>query len=55
MDLATLPEQRQLLLAQAQMIRVSSIESVPEPRDKADVQHQYDLFLLAAETKPTAP
>ena len=36
-----------------QMIRQSSIESVPEPLDKADVQRQYDLFLRAAETKPT--
>ena len=50
MEQATLSEQRQLLLLQAQMINESSIESVPEPRDKADVQRQYDVFLRATET-----
>ena len=50
-----LPEQHQLLLLQAQMIHQSSIESVPEPRDEADVQRQYDVFLHAAETKAATP
>ena len=55
MDHTTLPEQRQLLLAQAQMIHQSSRESVPEPRDQADVQREYNAFLQIAETKATAP
>ena len=54
MDHATLPEQRQLLLRRHAMIHESSIESVPEPRDRADVQRQYDVFLRAAETKARA-
>ncbi len=53
-DHTTLPEQRQLLLAQAQMIHQSSLESVPEPRDQADVQREYNGFLQIAETKATA-
>jgi len=55
MDQATLPEQHQLLRLQAQMIHESSIESVPESRDKADVQRQYNVFLRAAGTKATVP
>ena len=48
LDHTTQPEQRQLLLDQATMIYRSSVESVPEPCDLADIQHEYDLVLGAA-------
>jgi len=40
-------EQREVLLKQAAMILQSSIESVPEPSDRADVKREYDLVLAA--------
>jgi uncharacterized membrane protein len=40
--------QRQLLLDQAAMIQRASVESIPEPSDVADVQHEYDKVLRAA-------
>lgn len=48
LDHTTQPEQRQLLLDQATMIYRSSVESVPEPCDLADIQREYDLVLGAA-------
>jgi uncharacterized membrane protein len=48
MDHTTTPEQRELLLEQARMILVASEESIPEPSDRRDVQHEYDEVLAAA-------
>jgi phenylalanyl-tRNA synthetase beta subunit len=48
MDHATTAEQRELLMAQATMIYEASEESVPEPNDRDDVRHEYDLVLAAA-------
>ncbi len=45
MEYATTPEQRDVLLQQAQMIRRSSDESVPEPLDRADVERRYDALV----------
>jgi uncharacterized membrane protein len=44
-------DRHQLLLDQAGMIRRSSIESIPEPADLADVQREYDKVLVAAEAR----
>lgn len=41
-------EHRTTLIAQADMILRNSTESIPEPSDRADVQHHYDTFLAAA-------
>jgi uncharacterized membrane protein len=49
MDSTTAREQRELLLAQAAMIRQSSEESVPAPADREDVRHAYDELLAAAD------
>jgi uncharacterized membrane protein len=46
-EYATGPEQTQVLLAQAEMIRRSSLSSLPEPQDVADVARQYDRLLAA--------
>ena len=48
MQYASTPEQRGILLEQAAMILQSSIESVPEPSDRADVRREYDLVVAAA-------
>jgi uncharacterized membrane protein len=48
MDHTTTAEQRELLLEQARMILVASEESIPEPNDRQDVQHEYDQVLVAA-------
>jgi uncharacterized membrane protein len=45
-------EQRELLLAQADMILRASEESVPERADRADVQRRYDAVLAAAGKAP---
>jgi uncharacterized membrane protein len=45
---ATTPEQRRVVLDQAEMIHRSMLDSVPEPRDVVDVVRQYDQLLLAA-------
>jgi uncharacterized membrane protein len=47
MVLTVTPEQRDLLLAQAEMIMRASEESVPEPCDRADVRRRYDAVLNA--------
>jgi uncharacterized membrane protein len=41
-------EEREILLAQAAMILQSSVESVPEPSDRADVRREYDRVIAAA-------
>ena len=41
------PEQRLVLLAQAEMIHRSTLASVPEPHDIADVERQYEKLLDA--------
>lgn len=48
---ATAPEQRQVLLAQAEMIHRSTLASVPEPQDVADVERQYDELLKVANAR----
>jgi uncharacterized membrane protein len=45
MEYTTTPEQRDVLLQQAQMIRRSSDESVPEQLDRADVERRYDALV----------
>ena len=40
------PEQRQVLLAQAEMIERVNIDSVPEPSDRDDVHRRYEAVLL---------
>ena len=41
------PEQREVLLAQADMILRSSEESVPERCDRADVRRRYEAVLAS--------
>jgi uncharacterized membrane protein len=48
MEQAQTPSQRELLLAQAQMIYAASEESVPEPADREDVRREYEEVLEAA-------
>jgi uncharacterized membrane protein len=47
-ELTTDGEQREILLRQAAMILRSSVESVPEPSDRTDVQREYDRVIAAA-------
>jgi uncharacterized membrane protein len=53
-ELTTAGEQREILLKQAAMILQSSIESVPEPSDRADVQREYDGVIAAAAVRERA-
>ncbi|HXB65566.1 MAG TPA: DUF2254 domain-containing protein [Solirubrobacteraceae bacterium] len=46
---AALPEQREVLLEQAEMIMRGCEESVPEEKDRADVRHRYEAVLAVAE------
>ncbi len=48
MSYAIEPEQREVLLEQAQMILRASEESVPEEADRADVRRRYEAVLAAA-------
>jgi len=48
----TTPQQRDVLLAQAAMIRVASEESVPEMADRAAVSRRYDEVLATAAARP---
>jgi uncharacterized membrane protein len=48
MDHTSTAEQRELLLAQAEMILQSSQEAIPEPADRADVKREYDEVIEAA-------
>jgi len=45
MEYTTTPDQRRALVEQAEMIRRSSTESVPEESDRRDVQRRYDALL----------
>lgn len=47
-ECVTTPEQRMVLLSQAEMIHRSTLASVPEPQDIADVERQYEQLLDAA-------
>jgi uncharacterized membrane protein len=47
-EYTTTPEQRQVLLAQAEMIHRSSLASLPEPQDVADVKREYERLLRTA-------
>ena len=51
MSYATEPEQRGVLLEQAQMILRACEESVPEEADRADVRLRYDVVLSAADAR----
>jgi uncharacterized membrane protein len=46
MAYTTTPEQRRVLLDQAEMILRSCEESIPEPADRADVQRRYDTLVM---------
>ncbi len=48
-------EQRELLLAQAEMILRACEESVPEKADREDVRRRYDAVLSAASSSTMAP
>jgi uncharacterized membrane protein len=48
MTYTTSPQQRELLLEQAEMIVRSSEESVPEEADRRDVRRRYDAVRAAA-------
>jgi uncharacterized membrane protein len=54
MSRAVSAEQRELLVAQAQMIMRASEESVPEAADRADVRCRFDAVLIAAGRAPSA-
>jgi uncharacterized membrane protein len=45
MEYTSMPEQREVLLKQAEMILRSSEASVPEPSDRADVRRRYDAVV----------
>jgi len=49
------PGQRDLLLAQAEMILRASEESVPEQADRVDVRRRYDAVLAAAVSAEASP
>jgi uncharacterized membrane protein len=51
---ATSPEQREVLLEQAEMILRGCEESVTEAADRADVRRRYDLVHAAAATVDAA-
>jgi uncharacterized membrane protein len=45
----TLPEQRELLVEQAELVWRAAETSIGEPADLADVRRDYDVFLATAE------
>ena len=53
MEYIETPEQRELLLAQAEMIQTAAEESIPEPSDRADVRRAYDEVIEAAARERT--
>jgi uncharacterized membrane protein len=56
MEYTTTPEQRVVVMHQADMILRSSVESVPEPEDRADVRLHYDLLVeIAARAESPRP
>jgi len=48
MQVATTPEQRAVLMSQADMIMRASVESVPERNDLADIRRRYDAVVEAS-------
>jgi uncharacterized membrane protein len=53
MQYTTTPEQRVILMHQAEMILRASTESVPEPDDREDVRRRYDALLeITSRTEP---
>ena len=55
MEYTTAPEQRVVLMHQADMILRSSGESVPEPDDRADVQRRYDALVETRTRQESRP
>ncbi|MGO9490593.1 MAG: DUF2254 domain-containing protein [Solirubrobacteraceae bacterium] len=51
---ASTPEQRELLIEQADMIMRACEESVPEPADREDVRRVYETVLAAANPAPSS-
>src|SRR6202040_2912918 len=51
-EYVTTAEQRQVVLDQADTILRAARESVPEPRDLADVELQYEQLLRAITARP---
>jgi uncharacterized membrane protein len=54
MEYTTAPEQRQVLVEQAEMIAQASEEAVPEERDRADVRSRFHAVLDAMTRRETA-
>ncbi len=57
MEYVETPDQRDLLLAQAEMIHGAATESIPEPADRADVSRAYGEVIHAAarDGRPSVP
>src|ERR1700730_8452174 len=55
MEHATSAEQREVLLAQADMIQRSSEESVPEESERLDVRRRYEAAKASASTRQPMP
>ncbi len=55
MAYTTSPRQRELVLAQAEMIMRACEESVPEQSDRADVRRRYDAVLGSVSSSTMAP
>ncbi|HUE28932.1 MAG TPA: DUF2254 domain-containing protein [Solirubrobacteraceae bacterium] len=55
MEYVETTDQRDLLLAQAEMIQRSAEESIPEPSDRADVTRAYDEVIRAAGREHVRP
>jgi uncharacterized membrane protein len=53
-DYTTEPEQRQLLITQADMILAAGEDSIPEPADRADVKAAYERVLSASVRREAA-
>jgi len=55
MEYTTTPEQRVVLMHQADMILRASTESVPEPDDRNDVRRRYDLLVEITSKRQPPP
>jgi uncharacterized membrane protein len=55
MEYTTTPEQRVVLMHQADMILRASTESVPEPDDREDVRRRYDLLVEVTSRRQPPP
>lgn len=53
LEQAPLPEQRTVLLEQAEMIRTLCLETVPEKADREDVLRRYDTLIRLAGSTPS--